>query len=134
MVYVVDSFSLFEDISFLNTVGKEGGFSWPNVQFNAINTDALNYLSTIKPGSYDVIIWNLTWPSFERAGKIFTRQMSELNAKALRPHGRYVTDALGNKTFDCNLRFGFAHTIQYPISTCWPFSFQVNTQDPRPRN
>ncbi|MBK9038803.1 MAG: hypothetical protein IPL83_06555 [Bdellovibrionales bacterium] len=130
LVDVVDSFSLFEDISFLNTVGKEGGFSWPNSQFNAINTDALNYLSTVKPGSYDVVIWNLTWPSFGTSGKIFTRQMSELVAKALRPHGKYVTDALGNKTFDCNLRFGFAHTIQYPISTCWPFSFQVNTQDP----
>ncbi|MBK7845543.1 MAG: hypothetical protein IPJ71_18005 [Bdellovibrionales bacterium] len=129
MVDVVDSFSLFEDMNFLNTVGKEGGFSWPNSQFNAINTDALNYLSTVKPGSYDVVIWNLTWPSFGTSGKIFTRQMSELVAKALRPGGRYVTDSLGNKTFDCNLRFGFSHTIQYPISTCWPFSFQVNTQD-----
>lgn len=130
VVDVVDSFSLFEDVNFLNAVGREGGFSWPNRQFNAINTDALNYLATIEPGSYDLVIWNLTWPSFGTSGKIFTRQMSELVAKALRPQGKYVTDALGNKTFDCNLRFGFAHTIQYPISTCWPFSFQVNTQDP----
>lgn len=125
-VDVVDNFPLFDRIDFLNAVAREGGFHWPRMGFRSINDDVLNFLANTPASTYDLIVWNLTWPNYGTTGKIFTEQMSRLVARSLTPDGVYISDQLGNRLIDCSLRSGFPYTVSYPLDSCWPFAFQAS--------
>ncbi|MCB0363014.1 MAG: hypothetical protein KDD35_09835, partial [Bdellovibrionales bacterium] len=122
---LVDNFPPFLDIEFLNAIAREGGFQWPQDQFNFIYADALNFLSRVEPESYDMIVWNLTSPNFGTSAKIFTRQMSQLVARAIRSKGIYLTKTFGNLSLDCSLVDGFQQSFHYPLNSCRSTSFQL---------
>lgn len=125
---VVDSFAPFKKTAFREYLARRQGFTWntPGVRFHY--GDAFQFLARSEPETYDIIIWNLVYPSYD--SKLFTMEFSSCMARALRQSGLFLTYNFGNKRLDDTLRYAFADgwgvSRQDPPS---PYGIGVFTRD-----
>jgi len=127
VIYVVDNFSPFQNISFRNSVAKETGFDWTqgleHTEF--IAEDVVKFILSTKAGTYDAVIWNLTMPEFGKANRIFTLDFMQGIGRSLRENGIFVTNNFPGGLAQCLFSQVAAHSYLIPRRTPQPFGLML---------
>jgi hypothetical protein len=86
-------------------------------QIELIREDAFTYLLNTET-HYDVIFWNLTYPVYSGALKLFTYEFSKAIASKLKRKGVFIVESFEHDAIDCTLGSAFGQHIykKFPTS------------------
>lgn len=111
---VVDNFAPYNSQEFLDKISAVNFSSWDR-EIKFIHMDALNFLAR-NADSYDLIVWNLAWPNYATATKLFTKEFFGMIRGALAQDGIFVMEHFDNTLLDCLLVETFRFSYMFPAA------------------
>lgn len=125
-VDLIDNFFAYNEQSFIDPIYENMKLSPKDSRLSFISTDALNFLAN-KKRNYDIIVWNLTYPKYSTALKLYSKESIGLIKAALSPKGVFLTDYYQNLKIDCLPINFFTHSFSYPGNFLNDLNFHLFT-------
>lgn len=118
-VRVVDNFAPFELEEFRALIRHHTLTSESNLNVTLISQDALTELFE-SDERHDLIVWNLTWPSYSASRKLLTKEVFARISQRLSDRGVFVFERLPSRDYDCLIATAFPHVYQFPGQGFYP--------------
>lgn len=116
-INVVDNFTPLFYKPFLDSLRKAVGFNATlQSEIEIHHKDAFSYLASQDEGSFDLVIWNLSWPNFSQSPLIYTQEFAQLISRSLTPGGSFVRFDFREPSLNCTLASAFNTNWTVPPS------------------
>ncbi|HRK07436.1 MAG TPA: hypothetical protein PLZ57_06675, partial [Pseudobdellovibrionaceae bacterium] len=118
-VRVVDNFAPFELKEFRDLIRHHTLTTENNLKVTLTSQDALTELF-VSDERHDLIVWNLTWPSYSASRKLLTQEVFARISQRLSDDGIFVFERLPSRDYDCLVATTFSHVYQFPGQGFYP--------------